>query len=102
MSCSVCCSSATVGLTALSVLERLTAERPLVDFSVSSTREWDTEVFQLNITYKRCSKYTNLRADLNYSVRRLTTHVMDSVLITKPVRTFDLFSRALGKLLKET
>jgi len=46
-------------------------------------------------------KYTNPKTDLNDSVRRLTTHVVDSVLIAEPVRTFDLYSGELDKFVKE-
>jgi len=46
-------------------------------------------------------KHINTKTDLNDSVRRLTTHIVDSVLITEPVRTFDLYSRELDKFVKE-
>ena len=93
MSCSVCCSSAAVSLTTLSVFERLAAKRPLVDLAVDSTREWYTKVLQLHIPNKRRTGATNSTTDLDDRGRGFTTHVVDSVLITKPVGTFDLFKR---------
>lgn len=98
---SICSSSATVSLTALAVLEGLTTKRPLVDFAVDSTRERDTEMLQLMSLVSNVREHASSGTDLNYGGRRLTTHVVDSILITKPVRTFDLNSKKLGELVKE-
>ena len=48
MSCAVCGGGASVSLATLSKLERLAAERSLIDFSVLSSRERDTEVLKLS------------------------------------------------------
>ena len=52
VSCSVCCSSATVGLAAFSKLEGLATKRPLVDLAITSTRERHAEVLQLHTPCK--------------------------------------------------
>ena len=49
MSCPISSSSATVGLTALAILERLTTKRPLVNLSFNSPRKRYTEMLQLHI-----------------------------------------------------
>ena len=98
---SVRSSSTTVSLTALPKLEGLTTERPLVDLAINSTREWHTKVFQLHDLISYVERHANPTTDLNDSIRGLTTHVVDSVLVTKPVRTFDLFSSELVEFMKE-
>lgn len=93
MACSIGGGSATVGLTTLSELEGLTTEGTLVDLSLSSTREGDTEVFELKKAFQlRVTIEPNRRLHLNDSVGGLPTHIMNSILIAKPVRTLDLFN----------
>ena len=41
-----------------------------------------------------------MATDLDDGVGGFTTHVVDSVLVTKPVRTFDLVSREYDKSAK--
>jgi len=65
-------SGATVGLTTLAKLQTLTTKGTLVDLALLGSGEGDTVVLQLDNT-----------------VRGLATHVMDSILITEPVRTLD-------------
>src|SRR3989338_7316895 len=66
-----CCCTAN-SLTAFSKLETLTTESTLIDTTVFCTREWHTIVLELN-----------------HSLRGFTTHVMDGILITKPIGTLD-------------
>ena len=69
---SVSHSAASVGLTSLSVLSGLTSESSLVDLSLWSSGEWHTVRLELT--------------DSNWS---LSGHVLDGILISKPVTSFD-------------
>lgn len=68
VSSSVGGGGATVGLATLAVVERLTAEGTLVDLAVLGTGEGKTEVLELDD-----------------SAGSLTTHVVNSVLVTQPI-----------------
>ncbi len=61
-----------VSLTTLTVVERLTTESTLVDLAVLGTGEGKTEVLELD-----------------NGTGSLTTHVVDSVLVTEPIGTLD-------------
>ena len=68
MPSSVCCSGTSVGLTSLTKFQALTTKGTLIDFPLISSRKRQPIVFQFN-----------------YRLRSLSTHVLDGVLITKPI-----------------
>ena len=59
----------TTRLTSLSKLQRLTSERTLIDRSIRITRKGDTITLQLN-----------------HRSRSLTTHILNRILISQPIR----------------
>ena len=63
---------AAVRLPALAVIERLPAERALVDFAVVGSGKRQAVILQLN-----------------HGFRRLAAHVLDRVLVAEPVRALD-------------
>jgi hypothetical protein len=73
VTCAVGGGSTPVSLSTLPIMKRLTAEGTLVDFPFLRSREGDTEVLKLN-----------------YGAGSFTTHVMNGVLVTEPVRALDL------------
>lgn len=88
MSSSVSGSTAPVGLSTLSEVLRLTTKRPLVDLAVLRSRLVSMSAQESHtycpVTYER----TTVVFQLNDRRRRLTGHVVNSVLVTEPVRTF--------------
>mmetsp|Transcript_47907 Transcript_47907/g.94514 ORF Transcript_47907/g.94514 Transcript_47907/m.94514 type:complete len:475 (-) Transcript_47907:84-1508(-) len=80
--CSVCSSSASVSLTSLAKLQRLSSERPLVNLSILRSRKWQTVGLQLQ-----------------HSSRGFSAHVLDRILITKPVRTLHGIIRVPGPVI---
>merc|ERR1719187_90810 len=70
--CPVSHTAAPVGLSTLPVLVRLATKSPLVDLALRCAGEWHTVVLQL---------YD--------SSRGLSGHVVDGVLISQPIRSFD-------------
>lgn len=80
-------SGTSVGLTTFTEVEGLTTESTLVDLALFSSRERDTVVFKL----QSISEHRPLRcsAHLNDCVWRFSTHVVDSVLVSQPIRSFD-------------
>ena len=64
--------SAPVSLSSLSVFQGLSTEGTLIDFPFFGSREWDTEMFQLD-----------------NGTRSFPAHIMDGILISKPIRTLD-------------
>mmetsp|Transcript_23235 Transcript_23235/g.38497 ORF Transcript_23235/g.38497 Transcript_23235/m.38497 type:complete len:271 (+) Transcript_23235:1361-2173(+) len=72
MTGAVCSSTAAVSLRALAVIQTLTTESALVNLAVFSTRERQSKLFK----FQNC-------------FRGFTTHVMDSILVAKPIRSLD-------------
>lgn len=72
VSSSVSGGSTSVGLSTLSVVERLTTEGSLVDLSLLCSGKGKTEMLELND-----------------GSRSLSTHVVDSILVSQPVGTLD-------------
>lgn len=94
MTSSVGSSGTSVGLTTFAEFQRLSTEGPLIDFAFFSTGEWDTEMFELMKMMSSVSRRIAKDRDnyLNDSVRGLSAHVVNGILVTKPVRALDLRS----------
>jgi hypothetical protein len=74
-------------LSTFTKLKRLSSEGSLVDLAFFGTGKGDTVVFELvvSVAYER-SRNT---AHLNDGVGCLTTHVVDSILVSKPIGPLD-------------
>jgi len=97
MTSPVSSSSTTVGLPTLAVLEGLAAKGTLIDLAFLRPRERNTIMFKLNQADLESNKSIYLCVTyFNDSIGSFAAHVVNSILVTKPVRTFDLdrqFSR---------
>jgi hypothetical protein len=78
---------APVSLSSLSELERLSTKGSLVDLALLGTREWDTKVLELYMSAPY--EADPCRTHLDDSVRCLSAHVMDSILVSEPIRSLD-------------
>ena len=72
MTGSISYCAASIGLSSFSPIDRLTTESSLVNFSFSGSGKWHTVGFKLK-----------------NSGRCFTSHVLNSILITKPITTLD-------------
>ena len=84
MSSTIGSGGTAVGLATLSELQRLTTEGTLVNLALLGTREWQTEVLELDD-----------------GTGSLSAHVVDGVLVTEPVGPFYLYKNASEKSVYE-
>lgn len=113
--CPVSYTAASVSLAPFSILQALTAKSSLIDLSIFSTTERHAKVLQLGRTHKgpsdknqaefavldveaNCIMNGNqisyirmylehIKPYLYYSLRSLLCHVMDSILVSQPIRS---------------
>jgi len=91
MASSISGSCTTVCLTPFAVFERLPTKGTLIDFSFLCTRKGNAVVLKLKKENINAVTYVSLdQIDLDHSARRLPTHIVNCVLVTKPVRTLNL------------
>jgi len=91
MTSPVSSSCTAVGLPTLAVLERLATKGTLIDLAFLCPGEGNAIMFKLNQVDLGFDKHIYLCVTyFNDSIGSFAAHVVNSILVTKPVRTFDL------------